>query len=53
MVIDSFIDEKVKLRDDVDVSDEGKDIHSLEITRRNNMTLITTLIDEIIEHEIK
>ena len=39
LVIDSSIEEKVLLRDEFDVSDEGKELNSLKTNRRNDKLL--------------
>ena len=47
LMIYSSIDEKVNLRDEFDVSDEGKDLSSLKSIRRNDRTQITNISDDI------
>ena len=47
MVIDSSIHENVKLREELDISKVRKELHSLKIIRRKDITPITTMIDEI------
>ena len=47
LVIDSSIDEKVKLREEFDISEEGKDIHSLKSIRRRDMISITSMAYDI------
>ena len=46
-MIYSSIDEKVNLKDEFDVSDEGKDLSSLKNIRRNGRTPITNISDDI------
>ena len=53
MVIDSFVDEKVKLREEFDILKEVKELHSLKIIRRKDMTPITKIIDEIFNRDLK
>ena len=43
LVIDSPIEEKVYLRDDFDVSDEGKELNNLKNNRRNDKNPITNM----------
>ena len=53
LVIDSYIDEKVKLREEFDISEEGKELYSLESIRRRDMTPITIMTNEIFNYELK
>ena len=48
MLIDSFVNEKINLREEFDVSDEGKELTSLKSIRRNDQTLINHISDEIL-----
>ena len=48
MLIDSVIDEKINLRDEFDVSDEGKELSSLKNVRRNDRTPITQISEDIL-----
>ena len=47
LMIDSVIDENVNLRDQFDVSDEGKELSSLKNIRRNDSTPITHMSEDI------
>ena len=51
--IDSSIDEKIKLRQEFDISEEGKNIHSLKDIRRIDTTTITTMIDYMFYRDLK
>ena len=42
LVTDFSIDEKVKLREKVDILEEGKELHSLQNIKRRDMTPITS-----------
>ena len=53
MLIDSSVDIKVNLRDDFDVSDEGKELGSLKNIRRNDSTSITNISDDIIKRDFR
>ena len=53
MVIDSSIYEKVKLREDFDILDEGKKIHSLKTIRRKDKIPITQISDDIYNRDFK
>ena len=53
LAIDSFIDKKAKLREEFDISEEGKELHSIKSIKRRNMTQITTMIDENINRIFK
>ena len=48
MLIDSVIDENINLRDEFDVSDEGKELSSLKNVRRNDRTPITQISEDIL-----
>ena len=50
---DSSIDENVKLIEDFDISEEGKELHSLKSVRRRDMTSITSMTDEIFHRAFK
>ena len=45
--IDSSINEKINLREECGVSDEGKELNSLKNIRWNNQTSISNMTDEI------
>ena len=51
--IDSSIVEKIKLRQEFDISEEGKNIHSLKDIRRIDTTTITTMIDYMFYRDLK
>ena len=48
LVIDSFFNEKVKLREEFNISKEDKEFHILKSIRRRYTTPITSIIDEIL-----
>ena len=48
LLIDSSIEEKVNLRNEFDVSDEGKELNSFKNVRRNDKTPITHMSEEIL-----
>ena len=47
MLIDSFINEQINLREKFDVSNEEKELNSLKNIRRNDHISITNMTDEI------
>ena len=53
LLIDSSIDEKVNLRDEFDVSGEGKELSSLKNVRKNNKTPITNISDFIVNPDFR
>ena len=53
MVIDSSIHEKGQLREEFDISDEGKELHSLKTIRRKDKTSITQMSDDIYNRDFK
>ena len=53
MLIDSAIDEKVNLRDEFDISDEGKELISLKKIRRNDITPITHMSEDILNLDFR
>ena len=53
LVIEYSIDEKVKLREEFDISEEGKDIHSLKSIRRRDLLPITSMAYEIFHRDLK
>ena len=53
LMIDSSIDKKVNLRDEFDVSDEGKELSSLKNIRRNDRTSITNISDDIVNRDFR
>ena len=44
---------KVNLRDEFDVSDEGKELSSLKSNRRNDRTPITNISDDIVNSDFR
>ena len=52
-MIDSSIDEKVNLKDEFDVSDEGKKLSSLKNVRRNDRSPITNISDDIVNRDFR
>ena len=53
LVIDSSIDEKFKLREEFVISEEEKELHSIQTIRRRDTIPITTMIDEIFNRDLK
>ena len=53
LVIDSSIEERVPLRDEFDISDEGKELNSLKNIRRNDKTPITNLSEDISDRDFR
>ena len=53
MLIDSSINQKINLREEFDVSDEGKELNSLKNLRRNDQTPITHISDEILNRDFR
>ena len=53
LVIDSSIHEKFNSRKKFDVSEEGKELHSLKTIRGNDKTPITIISDDIINRNFK
>ena len=53
LAIDSFIHEKVMLREEYDILEEGKELHILKIIRRRKHTPITQMSDEIFNRDFK
>ena len=52
-VIDASIDEKIALRQDFDISEDGKRLTNLKTTRRNDTTSIVTITELIDNREIE
>ena len=48
MAVDSSIHEKVELREEYNISEEGKELRSLKIIRRKGKTPITQTLDDIL-----
>ena len=53
MAIDSSIRENVKLREEFDISDEGKELNSIKTTRRKDQAPITQISDDIYNRDFK
>ena len=47
IVIDSLIHERINLREEFDISEEGKELHSLNTIRRKDKTPINQMSDDI------
>ena len=52
-MIESTIEENINLRDEFDVSNEGKELSSLISNRKNNRTLIINRSDDIINRDFR
>ena len=53
MLIDSVIDEKINLRDEFDVSDEGKELNTLKNIRRNDRRPITHMSEDVLNRDFR
>ena len=53
MLIDSAIDGKINLRDEFDVSDEGKERNRLKSIRRNDRIPITHISEDILNRDFR
>ena len=53
LMIDSSIEEKINLRDEFDISNEGKELSSLNCNRRNDRTPIINISDDIINRDFR
>ena len=53
LMIDSSIEEMINLRDEFDVSNEGKELSSLKSNRRNDRTPIINISDDIINRDFR
>ena len=53
LMIDSSIEENINLRDEFDVSNEGKELSSLKNNRRNDRTPIINISDDIINRDFR
>ena len=53
MIVDSSIHEKNKLREKFDISEEGKELHSLKSIRRKDNTPITQMSVDIYNRDLK
>ena len=51
LFIDSSINGRINLREEFDVSDEGKELNSLKNIRRNDQSSITNMTDEILNRD--
>ena len=52
-MIDSSVKERVPLRDEFDIFDEGKELNSLKNIRRNDKTPITNLSEDISDRDFR
>ena len=52
LAIDSSIHEKIQLRQKFDISEEGKELHSIKSIRRRDMTPISTMTDDIFNSDL-
>ena len=52
-MFDSSIEEQINLRDEFDVSNEGKELTSLKTNRRNDRTPIINMSDDIINRDFR
>ena len=52
-MIDSSIEEQINLRDEFDLSDEGKELSSLKNNRRNDRTPIVNISDDIVDRDFR
>ena len=52
-MIDSSIEEKINLRDEFDISNEGKELSSLKSNRRNDRSPIINISDDIINRDFR
>ena len=53
LMIESTIEENINLRDEFDVSNEGKELSSLKNNRRNDRTPIINISDDIINRDFR
>ena len=53
MLIDSSINNQINLREEFDISDEGKELNNLKNVRRNDQTTITNMTDEILNRDFR
>ena len=53
LAINPSIRKKVELREDFDISDEGKELHSLMTIKRRDMNPITQMSDDIFNRDLK
>ena len=51
MLIDSSINDKINLREEFDISDEGKELNSLKNIKRNDQTSITNMAYEFLNRD--
>ena len=52
-MIDLSIEKKINLRDEFDISNEGKELSSLKSNRRNDRTPIINISDNIINRDFR
>ena len=52
-MIDSSINKKINLREEFDVSDEGKKLNSLKNIRKKDQTSIINMTDEILKRNFR
>ena len=52
-MIDSSVKERVPLRDEFDIFDEGKELNSLKNIRRNDKTPITNLSEDSLDRDFR
>ena len=52
-MIDSSLEERVKLREELDILEESEELYSIKSLRRRDPTPITTMIDEIVHRDLK
>ena len=53
LLIDSSINEKINLREEFDVSDEGKKLNSFKNIRRIDQTSITDMLDKCLNRDLR
>ena len=53
LLIDSSINDKINLREEFDISDEGKELHTFKTIRRKDETPITQMSDDIYNRDSK
>ena len=53
LVIDPSIEEKVKLGEEFNISEEGRELHSIKSIKRRDMTSISTMTDKIFNRDSK
>ena len=53
LLIDSYINEKINLREEFDVLDEGEKLISLKNIRKNDQIPITNMLDESLNRDFR